>query len=556
MVLAVSAVALVAAGASRQTAPDGDSDAARSPAAVICAADLDQVLNDLDYVLRLGGAEARMQQLRGIITSLNDLQGMDRGRPVGLLLYPPSAGAGDPDAIAFVPVTSMEDLQVSLKISNQVSLAPLEEEGRWELRGPDNAVPIRVQDGYAFVTQKGELLDGPLPDVAALTAPLAGRYDLGLLILREGLPQAALDQAIAKLHADSERDRERRPGESDAEHVLRGRISRSLEQLIEQALVDFEQVSIGLTISAEQQQAELEALLDVRTGGGFAGFLQSLTTSRSQFAVVDSDAAALSASSAWTLSGEGAEIVSQVLQQVRKQVGDQLQQDFTASSSADHPVRQVLDALDATVDAGRMDGMVAFAGDRPGGMVLVGAAHLEDAADVAHALEQILPYVAQSKDIASLELKAFETDGVSVHRIVPAKVRKQDERLYGPDAALYVGVGGDAIWIALGGDDAPRVLTDFITASASSADATSTAPPLLALDLHLSTWIGLAGNGGTGEQRGFVEAARIAFADPDQDGLRAVVTPQEDGLRIAVQADEGYIRLLGLALADRLQRGN
>ena len=549
----MSVAALMAVAANRQAAVD---DAApRSPAAVFCAADLDRVLGHLDHLLRLGNAESRMQQLRSILAGLNDLKGIDRSRPVGLFLYPPSSGGGDPDAIAFVPVSSMEDLQVSLRISNQVSLVPLEEEGRWELRGPDNSVPIRVQDGYAFVTQKGELLDGTLPDVAALTASIAERYDLGIVVLREGLPQQALDAAIAKLHADSERDRERRDAESDAEYALRSRISRSLEQIIEYGITDFEQVSLGLTISEEEQQAELETLLDVRPDGPFAGYLQSLAASRSQFAVVDPDAAALSASSAWTLSGEGTDIASQLLQQVREQVGRQLEEDFTASTSAGHPVRRVLDALDATVTAGRMDGIVTFAGDRPGGMVLVGAAHLEHSTEVAQAVEQILPYVAQSPDVSALELNAFEAGGVSVHRIVPAKVRKQDERLYGPDAALHVGIGRDAIWIALGGAEAPRVLTEFIEASAQADgdSATGSTPPLLALDVHLSTWIGLAGTGGTGEQRGFIEAARVAFAVPDQDGLRAVLTPGDRGLRLAVQVDEGYLRLLGLALAKRLQ---
>ena len=556
-VLAMSAAALMAVGANRQAAVNDDAPVL-SPAAVFCAADLDRVLGHLDYLLRLGNAESRMQQLRGILTGLNDLQGIDRSRPVGLLLFPPSAGGGDPDAIAFVPVSSMDDLQVSLKISNQVSLVPLEEDGRWELRGPDNSVPIRVQEGYAFVTQKRELLEGPLPDVAALTASITDRYDLGIVVLRAGLPQPALDAAIAKLHADSERDRERRSDEADAEYALRTRISRSLEQLIEFGLTDFEQVSLGLTISEDERQAELEARLDMRSGGRFAGYLQSLAASRSQFATADPDLAALSASSAWILSGEGAGIASQLLKQVREQVGRQLQLDLTAAASAEHPVRRVLDALDATVAAGRMDGIVTFAGDRPGGMVLVGAAHLEHSTQVAQAVEQILPYVAQSPDVTALELNAFEAAGVMVHRIVPAKVRKQDELLYGPDAALHIGIGRDAIWVALGGAEAPRVLTEFIEASTQAADDSSAtgAPPLLALDVHLSTWIGLAGSGGTGEQRGFIETARIAFADPDQDGLRAVLTPSDNGLRLAVQVDEGYLRLLGLALAHRLQSGN
>jgi hypothetical protein len=555
VLMAVLAAGVCASDLLFAAEPDQDA-AARRPLALICAANMDRFLEDLDYVLGSVGEQERLDQLHGVITNLNGLKGVDRGRPIGLLVFSSASGMGDPDVVAFIPISSMDDLQVSLKISNQVSLVKGEEEGRWELRGPDRGIPIRVEDQYAFVAQKPERLDGDLPAVSDLTAGAADRYDLSLAVFREGIPEQAIEQGLAKLHADAERERERRDGETDAQHALRTRVSRSAEEVLQHVLTDFEQLTVGLTVSREERAAVIEARVAAQPRSELSNFVASLAAANSQFAGLDPDTTPLSVSSAWSLSDNGSEIAAELLHQVRQQLGQQMQQDFNASSSAEHPVRRVLDALDATAEAGQVDSLVAFSGDRPGGMVLIGAIHLEQADAVSSALEQILPFVGQSADVARLELNALEIDGVSVHRIVPKKIRQQDERLYGADAALYVGAGQDAIWLALGGADTPEVLSRFISGVGATDRAESSRPPLLSLDLHLSSWIGLAGDGRSTNERKFIEVARTAFNDPDRDGLHLEIVSDESGLQLTMQLDEGYVRLFGLALAQRLRQGD
>lgn len=555
LLAAMTIVAGVTAGLTAAE-PEERPAAEQTPLAVVCAASVDTLLEDLDYVLGSAGAQERMNQIRGIITNLNGLKGIDRGRPVGVLVYPPASGMGDPDVVAFIPVSSMEDVQVSLKISNQVSVVKGDGEGRWELRGPDRSIPIQVQGDYAFVAQNPERLGGTLPDVTALTESTAGRYDLSLRVFRGGIPEQAIEQGLAKLHADAEKERERRDGETDAQYGLRTRLSRSAEEVLEHLLTDFEQATIGVSVSREERSASIEATVAVQPRSELAAFIASLAATHSQFAGLDPDTTALTVSSSWTLSDNGSEMAGELLEQLRQQLGEQMQQDFTGASSAEHPVRRVLDALDATAEAGQVDSLFAFSGDRPGGMVLVAAAHVEQAEELASALEQILPFVSQSKDVASLELQALEIEGVAVHRIVPKKIRQQDERLYGSDAALYVGVGQEAIWLALGGAETPDVLARFISGAPAEVAAEQSPPPLLSLDLHLSSWIGLAGDGSSNKERRFIEAARMAFTDPDRDGLHVEIVPGDSGLQLTARLDEGYLRLLGLALAQRTQPGN
>ena len=78
--------------------------------------------------------------------------------------------------------------------------------------------------------------------------------------------------------------------------------------------------------------------------------------------------------------------------------------------------------------------------------------------------------------------------------------------------------------------------------------------PLLKASVHLSDWVALAGEGDSDQDRKLAEAARLAFRDPNEDGVHLELFADETGLRLNVRADRGYIRLLGVVLAARMQQ--
>jgi hypothetical protein len=144
---------------------------------------------------------------------------------------------------------------------------------------------------------------------------------------------------------------------------------------------------------------------------------------------------------------------------------------------------------------------------------------------------------------------------VAIHRVVPTEMRDQERRLYGDNAAFYFGVGDGAIWLAVGEDHALDILTDVIT-NRESAAAAGEAQPHFQFNVHLSDWVVLGDSLGDGsdDQRRFFEAAREAFAQPDDDLLSFEVRPSDNGLRVRLHLDEGYIRLFGIAVANNINR--
>lgn len=525
----------------------------RQPVAVVCAAGVDRILDDIDYVFDSVGQTERAATIRGFVLNLNDLKGIDRTKPLGALLYLPEGGQGQPDVVGFVPVTRIGDLQVTLRISNQTSLEPGSDEGNYELRTPDNTIPVRLEGGYAFFAKERRLLEGPLPDVAALTAPLAGKYDVAVSLSRDGVPAAAVDQVLAALHQGTDKELDRKPNEGKAEFQLRTRLVRAVVEVAELVLADGRALTLGANLSSESRTAEVEALLTVAPRGRLAGMLQGSAASQSMFAAQFAEPQPLTISSAWTLSPDGGRIVTQVLELARREVGKQLKEDL--ESKTEHPVRRLLDALDATAHEGQVDSFLQLVGEPPAKFVLVGGAKVAQAEVIAKALEDILPHVRQSRDVKDLQMNAATLGGVKLHRIVGTTLRKQDRQLYGDDAAFYIGAGNGAIWIAVGGSDTTRVLEDVLTRTASPGGPPPSQPiPALQADLRLTSWLGMVGSEASEQARQFAAAARRAFSNPDADALRMQVIPGGEGLRLAVHLDEGYIRLLGLTLTEKMRK--
>ena len=181
---------LVPATASRGETPS------REPVAVAYLSSLDGTLNDVEYIVTAGGRPELATMIRGFVTNLNNLEGIDRTKPIGVYAFVPidlTSGNKDPDIVAFIPVTNVEALQNTAHLSNVLSLEGTDKADRYEFKTPEKTFAVQVQNGHAFLTEKGELLDTGLPMPEPLTSSMAGKYDLVIQVRREGVPRFLWD---------------------------------------------------------------------------------------------------------------------------------------------------------------------------------------------------------------------------------------------------------------------------------------------------------------------------------------------------------------------------
>jgi hypothetical protein len=521
------------------------------PSLVVSASGFDRLTGDGLRLLQLAGATNRAEQLQGAIVLVGSSRGVDRDRPLGVFVYLSPEAKRDPQLVAFLPVSKMEDLQQSLASFKRITLAPLESPGWWEIRAGQTTIPIRHSDGYAFVALRKELLSDPLPSVDEWSRAHAN-YDLAATVQRAGIPQAVIDRALADLHEQAERDAQKLPEESDSDHEFRSRVVRSLNGLVERTLQEFDRTTVGMTVSHDTGELTVDAIISATAGSDLAGMISGLAGDSSQFNSLVGDDVPLGVTANWKLSGDGQQLATDLVARLRRDIERRMEEDGTSTGPAAEPIRQILDALAATVADGRIDGGVQFRGERPGAMLLLAEMRLSDAPQVAESLKSLLPLIGETPSIADVEMNAVRVDGIDLHRLTFEAIRRQDEWLYGPDLGLYLGSGRGALWLAVGGYDRETELQELLDEPAA-ADVAGT-PPVLRVDLRLAPWL-LAETGPNGKRAPWLDLAWNSFAEGG-DQLQIELTAARNELRLRGTLEAGYIRLLGAAWRAKQRQGS
>ena len=83
--------------------------------------------------------------------NVNGLDGVDWDRPGGVMMFMNSVFPPALEFVAYVPLSSVEEFQAMVERGPVIMQKKNSDEGRYELIGPRNNVPVRVQGDYAFL---------------------------------------------------------------------------------------------------------------------------------------------------------------------------------------------------------------------------------------------------------------------------------------------------------------------------------------------------------------------------------------------------------------------
>lgn len=527
---------------------------AREPVAVAYLSSIDDVLDDIDYIVTAGGQPELSQMVKGFLTNLNNLEGIDRTKPAGAYAFFPldlGGGKKDPDVVGFIPVTDIEALKKTAHLSNVLSLEPTDKPNRFEFKTPEKTLFVLVDQGHAFISEKSELLDQPLPAPAPLTEVLAGQYDLVVQVRREGVPRLLWDFALigAKAQSDKEiRNLEKSREPEDQVKVKGIKLGRSA---VDSILSEVRSVWVGLKVSRESRTAVIDAKLQFTDAGKVALALTKSANSPSSLAqTATADVAAavhLHAALPADLRGLAAEGFRLV--RAKKNPTESIPEPQRAS------VNSLIDVLEKTIAAGEADLLLQFAGEPQTGMTAVVGIHVEDGQTLAESLKMLLPQAGSSDKVDSVTMDAGEARGIHFARIDGRPGNGEDDGkkealFYGGKPSLYIGTEASTLWLVVGDKDALADFASLADEAPRTANRTTTAAFGQA-HLHLSDWLGLLSLAQDQKTRDFTAAARTAVKDPDRDALRFVIRPESDGLRVTLTIDEAYLNLIGAAVGKK-----
>jgi len=528
--------------------------APRKPLVTINCAGVERMLTDFDYALEVAGRPELSDAIKPLLERIGDLKGLDRKKPFGAMIFLQPGLPPRPEPVAFVPVDSIEDL------IKTVSLAPVDvkkvegKENRYEIvrrRRPDEpAVQVRLQDGYAFLTKDATLIDESFTESMAAAKQTASKYDVALRVDLGSVPRGWRDIFLTTLRIGAQAELQRRDNETPAAARIRRANGESMLELLEMVLTDGDKLTIGWDASKENKRAVVDVAIDATEDSKFAKYLKDIGGKKSHFASLVDEDSPLAVSVSWNMDARERKSLGEVLKAARGEISSRLGTDGQPSKIADG----LLDALDATATEGHVDGFVRFSGEKPGDYVLVGGLKLATAKSAASSLSQILQRIEENPQLEAVERNVDQHRGVAIHRLLGKNIRDRDERIYGGKPSLYVGIGSKVIWFAVGGNGAITELKktmDQLAECAGNARQPAASSPFR-FTMHMGRWVGIGGREGRPRRGG--EFAKQAFAKGG-DLLRVDIRPTETGGRFRIEMEEGYIRMIGLGLSRRLDRG-
>lgn len=523
------------------------------PLVIFTVANIENSLSEVGKMFEVSGRPDVMEVVEGFIGGrLNELQGVDRTLPIGVMMFLTNDLPPQPSPMAYIPVSDLDALLKTLELG---PMKPKKVEGsdnRFELAGRRRSMHGIVQDGYAYITRDETLLDAELPDPRTVSAGFAAAYDVSVSVQIQNVAPGIRELFINLLKSNIEAELQQRDDEPYAAYKMRSANGKNIVGLGEQILRDGKQLTLGLDASHDGHSAAIELLIDAEPESKFAQFLKNIGGKPSHFAPLVNAYAPLCISLSWGTDERERDMLTGNIEALVAALKENLPE--TSGVAID----QMAKSLNATVEQEHVDAIFQFVPQENRTFVLMGGLKLMGAANFSTALTQVLDAAGELEGIDSVELNVDEHQSVILHRLRGKNASSEDKRIYGGHPDVYLGAGNGVFWFGLGSDAAISELnraTDILLEAPATQTVTSNelgagmAP--FQITFRVLPWMDLP------ERENANPLERELTGDAmanGADGVRLEVRPTENGGRIRAQFDEGFVKLLGLMLATQYDR--
>lgn len=514
------------------------------PVLIFNVASIERSLNDISNMFQVAGRSDMMEVIQGFLgEKVDDLNGFDRSRPLGYMVFLEPTLPPRPRLVFYLPVQNEADFINTLRLGPVPITEVGEHEYEIENRGRRGKTPLKIQGDYAFMLPTGEgfLKEEVFPDPRKVSADLTSRYDVALSVRLRGIPPLIREVFGTFLTQQFSSQMQQRDGESDSAYERRKADGLNIMEYLQQLLRDGDEVTIGLDATENGRRAVLELSTFARPDSEFAKALTGIAGKQSYFTPLLQQTEPLQVSTSWKLNAREQKAFLGHLKAMRIGLKEEL--DMASEQTIDNFVN----ALEATVKGEHIDALIQFQKRPDGKLVIAGGARIVGSETVGSSLREILSSVNAKKPDANIQLDMHEFQGVKLNRI-PSQSDDEDWiNIYGAVPDLYLGTGNGVLWFAFGGKETLSVLERAIE-TANTAPPRSdvvTSAPFQAI-ICASSWLSYVDSDDLDTPQG--ELVKEALKE-QRDRVRLEVVPLESGARLSVQFDEGFVQLLGSLLA-------
>ncbi|MEX0613458.1 MAG: hypothetical protein WD229_15175 [Pirellulales bacterium] len=564
-VFTLALIPCVSLPACAQTAVSGDASpaAVSEPAgdlktvAVVAGAHYEKLIQDIAMLGSLIGRPETGQMVEGGFALFTQGKGpelLDKKQPWGVIVQTDGAAFLP---VGCIPVTNADELlEIATGFGVQVRQA---NNGVQELVLPNQqSVFLKHEAGWAFISLSPDGLTRLPQNPQATLAEMVTDYDLAARISMKDVPEMYRQFAVQAMQAGMHQQMQQRGDENDDQYELRQKMAEAQMAQMMRTLNETDSITFGWAIDGAEQRTyvdftqtflpdskmaqQIAAYAEARTD--FAGFYQPDAAATMSF-VTKADP---------SLIQQDLEYFESMMQTLRASVNNGVDKsDAKDPEALKAAFSDWFDAFEATIKAGQIDGGATL-DIRPDSLTFIAGAIVKDTAKLESGLKKLETAAANTPEFPGIQWNAANHAGVNFHTLtVPVPEEQESPRkLLGNEANIAIGIGPEAVYLAVGRDNLTAVKQAI---DASAAEPDKAVPPFELVVAGGPIAVMLAEQAEDADQKAIARSVAEMLRNQAQgrDHVRAVGQVIPNGLRYRFAVEEGALRAIGTA-ATELQR--
>jgi hypothetical protein len=499
-------------------------DEKTQPAILVRVKSIDGLMDDFKYLAELTGKAAEAKQVEGFLKGAggqNGLEGIDTKKP--LAIYG-RVGPNfvDSEVVLLVPVA--DEKAILDRLERFGVKAEKDKDGLYTVSGgPLEQVHqdayFRFANGYAYATfQNAKNIAKEKLLLPAQVLPTDKTSTFSWVVNIDEIPDKVRVLALEQTELQLGNEKDKKPEESEAEHLLRVALIDEMAMQFKSLLTDGQKLTLSLDIDRKAETLSLTSTLTGKTGSKLSDAIADLAKAKSLGAAVAGTEPSM-AFFAHLLPSES----------FRKQLGPAVDAAFkkAVEDEKDKGKRALgekfLKLIGPTIKSGEVDVGGSLRGPNANGLFVgVLALKVKDGMALEQAIRDLYKE-ASAEDKKDVELDFDKSKSVNIHRVKPGKDYSDDAKKALGENPVYFALRDDAFFLSVG-EGGLAALKDAIAAEPKAGKT-------MQFEASMGRLTKLMGKD---EEEG-IKAAKKAFAKA-KNGDRLTIT-LEGGKSLTLHAD-------------------
>ena len=525
--------------------------------AVLAGARYEKLLSDVSFLGSMIGKPEAGQMADAMVNQFTmgkAATALDKTKPWGVIVQTDGANF---HPVACLPVGKPDDaLEVVKAYGGEVKDG---ENGTKELAIPGKpSLYMKAQNDVVFIAQTVGSLEKLPANPLDILGKMVGDYDLSIAISFKNVPDMYRQFAMKAMEAGLQQGMQKLPDETDEQFAERQQAGQAQLGQLTRVINEIDKIQVGWAIDAEQKRTYFDFTYQFLPGSKTAKQVAANADPHTNFAgFFQPDAAATFTFTNKTDPKDIADDLAQLenmMRAQRAQLNHEIEKhvgDVEGREALKAALTDCFDAVEGTIKEGHIDGGATLSLS-PSSLTFVAGTHIKEPGKIESALKKLEPVAKKSPEFSGINWNAASHGGVNFHTMsLPTPTDEEAARqLLGDQIEIAIGIGPDAVFVAVGRDNMAAVSKAIDESNANKGKAV----PPFELAVSVAQILEVAGGfNDNPREKQLIQTVVDTVKDQAQgrDHVRVVGKAITNGLRYRIEAEEGVLRAIGAAAAAR-----